>query len=34
MSMSNTQLPPASSHNPELQGRVLLVAGSDSSGGA
>ncbi|KAK8022217.1 phosphomethylpyrimidine kinase THI20 [Apiospora rasikravindrae] len=34
MSMSNTQLPPASSHNPELRGRVLLVAGSDSSGGA
>ncbi|KAK8108652.1 hypothetical protein PG984_014453 [Apiospora sp. TS-2023a] len=34
MSMDNTQLPPASSHNPELRGRVLLVAGSDSSGGA
>ncbi|KAK8117541.1 uncharacterized protein PG998_005822 [Apiospora kogelbergensis] len=34
MSMSNTPLPPASSHNPELRGRVLLVAGSDSSGGA
>ncbi|KAK6822668.1 hypothetical protein PG987_014213 [Apiospora arundinis] len=34
MDMSNIQLPPASSHNPELRGRVLLVAGSDSSGGA